>query len=166
MDKFYEQLLVTKKTPVYRLANASVYVFGVLGLLTFGSSILIGIILLALAGTIFFFKRNLYIEYEYDFTNGEIDIDKIFEMKKRKRVLTFNIKQVELLANETSFYVKDFSNKPSNVMTFLPSSYEGKVYVAMITGGNERIMVRFAPNEKFLNLCFKLNPRAVKKIVN
>lgn len=163
MDQFYEQLLVTKKTTLYKVANALMYIFAVFGVITFSINILIGILLIGSAGAIFFFKKKLYVEYEYDFTNGEIDIDQILEMKKRIRTLTFNIKDVELLANETSFYVKDFSNKPSKIMTFLPSSYEGKVYVAMLTGGNERVMIRFAPNEKFLNLCFKLNPRAVKK---
>ncbi|GAA0182760.1 hypothetical protein SH2C18_50820 [Clostridium sediminicola] len=163
MDQFYEQLLVTKKTTLYKVANVMMYVFAVFGVIIFSANVIIGILLIGLAGAIFFLKKKLYVEYEYDFTNGEIDIDQILEMKKRVRVLTFKIKDVELLANETSFYAKDFSNKPSKVMTFLPSSYEGKIYVAMLTGGNERVMIRFAPNEKFLNLCFKLNPRAVKK---
>jgi hypothetical protein len=165
MDQFYEQLMVGKKTTVYTLANLVVYVFGIVGLLFFVASPIIGLILILIAVGSFFYKKNLYVEYEYDFTNGEIDIDKILEMKKRKRVITFSIKDVELLAEENSTIVKDFSNKPSDIATFLPSGYAGKVYAAMLTNGAERKMIRFAPNDKFLDLCFKLNPRAVKKFM-
>jgi hypothetical protein len=165
MDQFYEQLMVGKKTTVYNLANFGVYILGILGFLFISVNPIIGLILVIVASGSFFYKKNLYVEYEYDFTNGEIDIDRILEMKKRKRIITFSIKDVELLAEENSTIVKDFANKPKDVVTFLPSGYDGKVFVAMLTNGTERKMIRFAPNDKFLDLCFKLNPRAVKKFM-
>lgn len=122
------------------------------------------IMCLVISAACFFGKKKFYVEYEYAFTNGEIDIDRIVEMKKRKRVLTFNIKEVELLAQEDSYYIKDFTNMPSEEISFFPSTSERQVYVAMITGGNHRTMLRFVPDEEFLNLCFKYNPRAVKKV--
>ena len=98
MDQFYEQLMVGKKTGVYNLANFGVYILGILGFLFISVNPIIGLILVIAAAGSFFYKKNLYVEYEYDFTNGEIDIDRILEMKKRKRIITFSIKDVELLA--------------------------------------------------------------------
>jgi hypothetical protein len=162
VDNFYEQLITTYKTNAYKLLNASLYIFGLLAVLTL-SALPIFAVCLVLAAAAFFGKKKLYVEYEYVFTNGEIDVDKIVEMKKRSRALTFNIKSVELLAPENSQHIKDFANKPSKVVTLFPNTTDKDVYVAMVTGGNERLQLRFVPDEEFINLCYKYNPRAVKK---
>lgn len=39
--------------------------------------------------------RNLSIEYEYTFVNGDLTIDKIIAKKKRKRMVAFDVKLVE-----------------------------------------------------------------------
>lgn len=164
MDNFYEQLVTTFKTTKYKIASSGVYVFLVLGFLAMIlGSVIPSLLLLALSGGLFIFKKKLFVEYEYEFTNGDIDIDKILEMKKRTRVISFNIKEVELIAPENSSYLKDFSNKPEKVLNFYPSTANTQIYVAMVTGGNERVQIRFVPDEKFLNLCYKYNPRAIKR---
>lgn len=162
MDNFYEQLITTYKTTAYKIVNASFYVFGFLALITL-SSIPIFLVCAAIAAAAFFGKKQLYVEYEYVFTNGEIDVDKIVEMKKRIRVASFNIKNIELLAPENSQSVKDFANKPAKTLDLYPKTTDKTMYVAMVTGGNERIQARFVPDEEFINLCYKYNPRAVKK---
>lgn len=164
MDNFYEQLEKSKESTKYKVANSGTYIVGVLGLLMVGSAMLIpGVVLIAAAVGLFFFKKNLYVEYEYNFTNGEIDVDKIFEMKSRKRAITFSVKDLELLAPENSNYVKDFANRPDKVLNLYPKDTDKKVYVAMLTGGPERAVINFVPNEEMLELCYKYNPRAVKK---
>ncbi|MFL0246511.1 DUF6106 family protein [Candidatus Clostridium stratigraminis] len=162
MDNFYEQLAVTHKTGMYRLLNACVYFFCVLAILSM-AVIPVFILSLLIAAVCFWGKKKLYVEYEYAFTNGEIDIDKIVEMKKRKRVMNFQIKEVELLALENSYYVKDFLSVPNDIVSCYPKTTDKEIYVAMITGGNKRVKLRFTPDEEFLNLCFKYNPRSVKK---
>lgn len=163
MDNFYEQLIAAKASVAYKISNAAFYVLLVLAGLSLATNLILAALYVLLAVGIFFFKKNLYIEYEYIFTNGEIDIDKIIEMKKRKRVFSFSVKSVELLAPEDSYYVKDFANKPSKVISVYPKDNKEKVFVAMITGGSERVQLRFVPSEEMLNMCYKYNPRAVKK---
>jgi hypothetical protein len=162
LDNFYEQLAATNKTSAYKLLNVCVYFFGALAVFTMGA-IPIFILSLLIAGGCFFGKKKLFVEYEYAFTNGGVDIDKIVEMKKRKRVMNFQIKEVELLAPEDSYYVKDFSYTPSEIVNCYPKTTDKEIYVAMITGGNKKVKLRFTPDEEFLNLCFKYNPRAIKK---
>lgn len=164
MDNFHEQLEVTGGTLAYKIMNFSVYFFGALTLacITLGQLILT-VISIALAVIFFIFKKNAYVEYEYDFTNGELDVDAIYEQKKRKRLLTINVKDIELLAEEESYYVKDFSNKPEKILTCYPKTSDKKVYVAMVTGGVERLQLRFTPDSELLELCMRYNPRAVKR---
>lgn len=163
MDNFYELLVSTKKSLTYKIANISFYVLILLAVM-FMRYIFVFLLYAVLALAAFLIKKTLYVEYEYIFTNGEIDVDKILEMKKRKRVITFNIKNVELLAPEGSAYLKEFYNKPSKVLSLYPKDNSKQVYVAMVTGGNQRLQLRFVPNEELLDLCYKYNPRAVKKI--
>ncbi|MFA9397505.1 MAG: hypothetical protein ACERKV_04465 [Clostridiaceae bacterium] len=165
MDNFHEQLIRVEKESNYKVVNVLFYFFTFFALFFLFS---FNLILLAFSGifalTCFFLKKKLFVEYEYVFTNGEIDIDSITEKKKRKKVLNISIKSIELLDLEGSNAINDFYNKPTKVLSALSSGYNKKVYVAMVTGGEERVQLRFAPDEEFLDLCYKYNPRAVKKI--
>ncbi|WP_139905050.1 DUF6106 family protein [Clostridium thermarum] len=167
MDSFYEQLVTTQKTAAYSFANGATYVFGVLGFLFVGGgmNLPLAVIAIGTAVGLFFLKKKLYREYEYDFTNGDIDIDVIYEMKSRKRLVSFSAKEIELLAPLDSDPVKDFSNKPEKVLKLYPSTSKERVYAAMVTGGTNRMQIHFVPNEKFIDLCYRYNPKAVKKFL-
>lgn len=163
MDNFYEQLMTTYKTVPYKMASFFMYVGAILGVAMIYLNFVTALLLLAISGGLFFLSRSLYIEYEYDFTNGDIDIDKIIHMSKRKRTVSFNVKDIEVLAPINSDSIKDFSGKPDKLISCYPATYEGNIYIAMVTGGADRFQLKFAPDEEFLNLCYKYNPRAIKK---
>lgn len=163
MDHFYEQLVTTNKTGIYKTVKVATYVLGLFGIIIFSMNFILAILLLVVAAACFFYKQKLFVEYEYQFTNGDIDIEKILEMKKRKKVTTFNMKEVALLAPENSVFVKDFSNKPREIVKCYNATDEALVYVAMVTEGNNKMQLMFTPNEKFLDHCYRSNPRVVKK---
>lgn len=52
--------------------------------------------------------KNQNIEYEYAFTNGELDIDKIMARRKRKKLLTVSTRSFEILARAGSSSYNDF----------------------------------------------------------
>ena len=165
MDNFYEQLEKTEETGNYKTIKIVMYVFGVIALLCLSTALIIPcIISILIAAGAFFMKRKAYVEYEYVFTNGVIDIDAIYEQKKRKRLVSFDAKDMEILAEANSNYVKDFSNKPDKELSCFPAKTSKIVYVAMITGGVERLQFIFTPDKRFLDLCYKYNPRAVKRV--
>jgi len=163
MDKVYEQLITTSKTSFYKIVTGATYAFAIIGIVVFSVNIIFAMILLCTAVACFFYKQKLYVEFEYQFMNGEIKIEKILEMKKRSSVTTFNIQQVGLLAPEDSDAVKDYDNKPNAIVKCYPTTARSKVYVAMVTEGNDRMQLRFMPDERFLEDCFKYNPRVVKR---
>lgn len=164
MDNFYEQLVIRQKAGKYKVVNIFTYFLGALAFLMVSTSLLaVSVAFLLAAVALFFIKGKFYDEYEYDITNDEIDVDIIYEKKKRKRLLTFSAKDIELLAQESSSYVKEFSGKPEKVMVAYPNDSEAVVYVAMITGGANRLQLKFVPNEEFIQHVYKYNPRAVKR---
>ena len=166
MDNFYEQLENTEETTNYKIMKIAMYVFGVIALLSLSTVQIIPCIFsVIVAAAAFFMKKKAYVEYEYVFTNGVIDIDAIYEQRKRKRMVSFDAKDMELLAEAESNYVKDFSNKPDKELSCFQAKTSKIVYVAMVTGGTERLQFRFTPDKGFLDLCYKYNPRAVKRAI-
>lgn len=152
---------------IYTLAKVLSFVFIAIAIISISSfnitGIIIGIIFAAIAVGFFFLKQKLYVEYEYVITNGSVDIDRIVEANKRKKIIEFNIKDVELMGKEDSDEVKSFSNKPEKKLNCITSGNNDKIYVAYLTMGEERCTIRFTPDEKFLDICFKYNPRGVKR---
>lgn len=164
MDNFHEQLIKTSKTSKYTAANTGFYVCAVLALALISMVQLVPFVIFAAAAAgLFFLKKKLYIEYEYYFTNGEIDIDTIMEMKTRKRILSFNAKDIEIMAPEKSNYILDYSGKPQKEIVLCPNETTEQVYVAIISNGGEKKLLKMIPDEEFIELCYKYNPRAVKR---
>lgn len=169
-DNFYEQFVPGHENTAYRMANIEMKISMVLGALFLLSTAILGLLglILCVVCAIMYFamivlKRKIYVDYEYEFTNGEIDIVSIGDKIKRKTIITFNIKDVELLAAKDSYEIKDFSNKPDRILKCYPNDTNEKVYTAILNGDGGHAQIEFIPDEEFLNLCFLKNPRAVKK---
>lgn len=169
-DNFYEQFVPGHENTAYKIVNIEMklsIVFGVLFLFSSAVLGLLGLILCVACAILYFvmivLKRKIYVDYEYDFTNGEIDIVSIGDKIKRKAIITFDIKEVELLAAKDSYEIKDFSNKPDRILKCYPDDTDKKVYTAILKGSGKQAQIDFVPDEEFLDLCFYKNPRAVKK---
>ncbi len=104
MDNFAEQLVKKNETSSDKTRRVVMLIVGVLftaslallSLLQSGSPVVsfLGLLLAAAAGYgTYYFVQNTYVEYEYTFTNGELDVDKIIAKKKRHEMLSTNIRQ-------------------------------------------------------------------------
>lgn len=166
MDNYYEQLVRSKETPKYIVARLGMIIFAVAaGFNLMVTKWLFALIFGIIALISFFIKKMSFVEYEYIFTNGDIDVDIIYDQNKRKRVFNFAVKDIELLALANSDEVKNFSGNPGKVLKCYPSTSKEKVYAAMINKAGKRFRLIFVPNEKFVGMCFKYNPKAVKRNV-
>lgn len=164
MDIFYEQFLKGQEQAAYKVVKVLPFILIPCGLILFVlgfTAISLVIIIWGIASV--FFKKFFYIEFEYAFTSGEIDIDQILNRKARRRLVSFHIKDVELMALENSEEYKNYSNKSLRIIHAFPKGTEGRVYAAVVNGGAEKYQFMFMPDEEFVNFCFKFNPRAVKR---
>lgn len=152
MDKFYEQLLTTKKSLKYTVLNILYWIFLIGGLLYFfmatisfnvGMTIF-SIITIVLAFVLKYFRNNSYREYEYTFTNGNLVIDIIYNMNKRKTLFDEDVKNFEDFGKESDIKIaKD--NKPQNC---IPWDNNGEVYTIVSKGKAYYI----SPDENLLSL--------------
>lgn len=114
MDNFREEVVVRQKrglyTMLYLLSWAALVIsglialMGLMGVMQFFSAPSEGfdfmslILLVAFGGTAFLLWRNkdeLRAEYEYAFTNGDLDISKVLNNTRRKYLTSLPMKSVE-----------------------------------------------------------------------
>ncbi len=123
-------------------------------------------ILLGIAAVIYglvVLMRNFSLEYEYIFTNGDLDIDIVKAQTTRKRMVNLSCKNIELMASDKNMnYKRDFeSDSISKKFNAVYDASLGGIYHVLFVRDGERIMLTFQPPVKLLAAMKKMNPRCV-----
>lgn len=100
------------------------------------------------------------VEYEYIYTNGELDIDKITNKSRRKRIFSSDIRAIEIIAHAED---KDHQREFGNVEKTLDCS-SGKIkpntYIARVPYEGKMLKLVIEPNEDIQNYMLQvLTPR-------
>lgn len=132
MDNFLEEVATKRnrgmETVVYILANIMMVLSGFWAFLELqglmyaisagaaAAEIIYHVVILAamagIAALLFLRRDRVRTEYEYTFTNGQMDFAQIFNNKKRKSLGTMNIKNVEALGMVASGSFNRYINMP------------------------------------------------------
>ncbi|MFR1760195.1 MAG: hypothetical protein ACLSX2_10860, partial [Christensenellaceae bacterium] len=105
MDHFKEEIIVRKRRGLFNLLltlitlsmagaglMAAIYLVRIQGTLLTPSfsvwDIVVFLVFALIVVGLFYIRVNIRVEYEYSFTNGELDVDKVVNNTKRKRLLT------------------------------------------------------------------------------
>jgi len=152
MDIFKEQIVPkkpTSKDTIYRallivgVVAVSVITFSIIPAFAF-------ILTAAAAIGAFFLMGLLKVEYEYVFTNGELDIDIIYNRSRRKRLMTVNVKSFELMAHvEDKNHIGGF-NSAQETRDYSSGAVGENTYVFLVSHNGKRLKVIIEPNEKML----------------
>ena len=149
MGDFYaEKLVQRKKTGKDILVKCLMIALTVLAVFTV-PFLPFGIILvLLMIGLDILVLRSLDVEFEYQYINGDIDIDKILHRERRKNVFSANIRDMELLAPAGTPQLDGF--RSSSVYDFTSGSGSGPVYEMIIAADGTVSRVLFEPGEKMV----------------
>ena len=153
MDKFHEQLLRTQKSGLYKMLQFSMYFSIVLIVLLMGTSLAAGnismlIIMAMLVAGAFaskIMRDRQYKEYEYIFTNGNLQIDVIYSKKKRKTLYDIDVKNFEEFGKISEVNVSSGVKK----VICIPWDNKDEKYV-FLASANGKQAVYIAPNEDIL----------------
>ncbi len=160
MNDFYTEQLVKKQTDMkdilIKAILVSATIVSFLILLMYPTGLLLPILMIGF--DVFMFRR-LNVEYEYLFLNGDLDIDKIMNKAKRKKLFNANVSDMELLAPIDAAEL----NQYKNVRTLDYSSHTGqaKLYALVLSGKGELRKVIFEPNETIVEGFYMMAPRKV-----
>lgn len=170
MGDTFVECMVKRKTPKKALIMQAllilfiVLVFAV-GLFIFRSKIffLIGIVI---SFVCYKLSDEKYSEFEYVFTNGDLDFAQIMNQSKRKELLTISMTDVEVMAPKGSDRVLRLVSNPNIKYTKkdFSSGYnknQDKIYELVAKRGGEAYHILFEPNQKLFDAMKQSAPRNV-----
>ena len=160
-DVFNEQLIKKQKTSADTLKMAAIW-FGAV-LLSAALSIFIpyiGIMLAVLViwGAIFLTSR-LKQEFEYSFTNGDLDIDVIYNRSRRKRIVTIDTKK--LLGMEKVQNKEQAAKGYDKVLDLSSGALSDDLYGLVYEIDHKKTRIFIEPNESILKAIQTFAPRSV-----
>lgn len=150
MNDFYtEQLVKRKVTGKVILAKIGLIILTLLSLVLLLKVPFAFILTAVLIAVDIYFFRNMDLEYEYLFVNGELDVDKITARSKRKTVFSTNLEELELLAPTGSSELRLV--QAEKTYNFSSMAEGRKTYELIVSQKGQKIKVIFEPNDTILN---------------
>ncbi len=172
MDVFLEYLMKKKSSPLEGLQKFALVIGAVFAcifvviLFQMLGSFIASYSLFGVAGVVYLtvvLLRNFNLEYEYIFTNGDLDIDVIKGRTTRKRLTSLHCRSIEIMASERNGKFKnDFASQAiSKRFNAVYDASKGGIYHVLYTYDGERLLLTFQPPVKLLAAMQKMNPRNV-----
>ncbi len=162
MNETYVEWRVAQATPgfkkfLYYLCICLAVVIALMGLV---SSWVLLVAAAAFGAAAFFLYRQIDLEYEYLYLDKEITIDKVFHASSRKRVATYQVDKLEILAPIKSYHLDEYRNRQLTVKDYSIGIEEQPDlrYVAIFEGSEKLIL---SPNDKMVQAIKTVAPRKV-----
>lgn len=172
MDNFSEQLVVRNDTSMDKLKKFMIcgggilltVLLAVLSLMMLGSVYsTLGLILAVGTGFgTYYSGQSAYVEYEYAITNGELDIDKIIAKKRRKGLISVDVKTF----TEFRKYTEELPETRDMTIVICSDNIASHEYYAEFEHeqyGKTRLI--FSPDEKMLGNIKKALPAKLRHSV-
>ena len=165
MDFFTEVIIKQKKSPLVYLATLGMIlatlVVWAFSLTLMGVPALSGIVGLLDIGIVYlsyYVISGFNIEYEYIATNTDIDIDKIVNRRKRKRIISLRLSEIDTLAPIEN----DRNNSgETKVINAARSKNDPDAYYIITSKNGQKTKIIFNPNEKMIENAKKFYPERV-----
>ena len=159
-------------TFIYVLAFVGMILFGFIALMNFMSIlngninipiIIITLVFGGLAYGCFVLRNNQRIEYDYTFTNGILDIAKVINNAKRKRLLSTDVREFEIMAPTSDEGFQRMLNHRGieQKLNYFLNRGGGLYYAVFMHEGKKTLLV-FGPSDMLVQMVKIYNPRNVK----
>lgn len=162
MSESYVEWMVARKTPAIFLFLK--YLLIGLAVVAFFASFLFGTVafIVAIVFGVGAYFEMIYtdVEYEYLYLDKEITVDKVLHKTRRKRVATYEVGKIEIMAPLRSYHLDDYKNRQAKVLDFSSGvvNQPDTRYVFFYNGEQKVI---FEPNEAMVKCVKNVAPRKV-----
>jgi hypothetical protein len=129
--------------------------------------ILTGILVPLIAGVAFgvaayFISLHTEIEYEYLYVDRQLTVDKVLNRAKRKKVATYDLERMEILAPMKSYHLDSYKNRDAKVENY-SSGIENQPETRYVMFYDGKTKVIFEPNPEMVKAIAMIAPRKVFK---
>lgn len=160
MSDYYTEQLVKKRADMKDvfikalLVALTIVSVLIVFMFPFGIILPVGMIVL----DVFMFRR-MNVEYEYLYVNGDLDIDKIMNKAKRKRVFSAHVSNLELLAPVKDLELRQHAD--AKTFDFSSRNDGARLYALVVVDRGQKKKVIFEPNDTIIEGFKMLAPRKV-----
>lgn len=150
-DIFIEQIIKRQITSITIIKRIFI-IIGVVVTLLMSVLIPMPINLIVQVG-IFYLAYQLYmnskIEYEYIFTSGILDVDKIINQTKRKKIISIDVKDIEIMAPLQSKLHQEKLKSVNKKYDCSTGEVTDNTYFIIFIANKERVNLVFSPSDAF-----------------
>lgn len=176
VEEYYEQIVSAPKPRrgVLGMLKAGQIIFLVLTVITFAAfylfpisggtagailSFSVPVICLALSLLYRWRRRKLLTDYEYIFSNGDLEIARVIANAKRRKLMTCDVANFEAMGPIADEEGKRLSNMPE-LQKVIATPDGVATHYAYFNRNGEKTMLMFSPNEKLFGMIQQQNKRA------
>lgn len=114
MNETYVECMIKRKTPAYMtflkmLLIILTVILGLFAMVVF--SLVLFVVAIALGVAAYFVSMNSDLEYEYLYVDKELTVDKVMAKSRRKKVASFDIGKMEIMAPVKSYHLDNYKNR-------------------------------------------------------
>ncbi|SFB85889.1 DUF6106 family protein [Butyrivibrio sp. YAB3001] len=164
-DNSYVECLVSSKASPLMIVLKGITL--TLTVLFFFSTFFLGtnifglIFAIASGAAYYFVSLNASIEFEYQYCDREITIDKVMNKSRRKNVAKYDVGKIEAMAPSRSFHLDEFKNRTYKNLDFSAreKNPQPDPTYTFYYDGKEKIV--FEPSKEFVEAVKSVAPRKV-----
>lgn len=165
-DVFKEQLIKRQGNKTDILKKIGLVLLGILLIIvSYPITSKFKLTILVVAGVIwaeYILINRFNVEYEYIFTNGDLDIDKIMNRSKRKRILTIDVRQFVVMAQFTNPEYKSLIGNIDTTLDYGSGVLSETTYGAVYEKEGKRVLLLFEPNQVLFEAIKIYIPKKIK----
>lgn len=160
-DTYVECLVKAKQSGVAKFFKVLLIMLTV----TFGLLVFLGLALALVAAVVtgvgaYFVNLYTDLEYEYLYLDKELVVDKVMAKSRRKRIATYSIDRMEILAPVRSYHLDDFKNRRVKVKDYsIGEELKPDKRYALYYEGGEKLLL--SPSEELVKAIRNVAPRKV-----
>lgn len=170
MDHFMEEVVVRHKRGLndllYILANILMVITALLGVMSFQMMfmqfsvyvLIETLVFLGIAVLLFLRRDRLRTEYEYTFTNGDLDFAQVFNNQKRKTLGTMRVKNVEAFGPVDSNGFRKLINMPGLKRRNWFLNRDAKLYYFYYQKESAKNIIILEPSKELVEMIRKYLP--------
>lgn len=156
MECFYEQFQTREYKTIegkFKKASIIILILAFISLVTLFFEITI--LFLIIYVMLFFLKRKIIIEYEYELTSYDLSIYKIMNKSKRKEMIAFNIRDISSVKKADSNNLKD-----KNIIDLCLDDIGIEKNIVKVKTTKGLMVLKLAMDDKLIDFIKRVNPLA------
>ena len=173
MDHFLEEIVIRRNRALqellYYLATVTMVLFALIGFWMlaniFNSFSIPSLIILVFFGGIavllYLYKDRMRAEYEYTFTNGDLDFAQVFNNQKRKNLGTMRVKNVDSFGPVDSEAFRKLINMPGLKRKNWFLNRDANLFYFYYQKESSRTVIVIEPSTEMVDIIKKYLPHGV-----